>query len=144
MAALDEDGSHIEKHKRELYKALLEDFADLPKASKNMSYDDYAVVNVAPSVVPNPYLPSFRIFTYNITGTPYDPRRVNRGEVGMKSRDLQSALCTEPSFNSSWGCRLTQPWHSNPDSPSRTNRLWSALGYAQVGICLLYDLNSRL
>ncbi|KAI0921857.1 hypothetical protein AcW1_004280 [Taiwanofungus camphoratus] len=134
MAALDEDGSHIEKHKRELYKALLEDFADLPKASKNMSYDDYAVVNVAPSVVPNPYLPSFRIFTYNITGTPYDPRRVNRGEVGMKSRDLQSALCTEPSFNSSWGCRLTQPWHSNPDSPSRTNRLWSALGYAQYNL----------
>lgn len=29
--------------------------------------DDYAIINVAPSVVPE-YFPSVRVFTYNVTG----------------------------------------------------------------------------
>ncbi|TFY59676.1 hypothetical protein EVJ58_g5625 [Rhodofomes roseus] len=57
------------KKRRALYNTLLKTFDDLPKPKHNGSYDDYGVVNVSPSVVPNPYLPSFRIFTYNTTGS---------------------------------------------------------------------------
>lgn len=50
-----------------LYAALISDFEDLPRRAK-IDAGDYAVVNVAPAVVPNPYTPGFRVFSYNITG----------------------------------------------------------------------------
>ncbi|THG95806.1 hypothetical protein EW026_g5912 [Hermanssonia centrifuga] len=61
----------LKKHKQ-LYTTLLKDFSHISKPDK-AQYDSLAVVNVSPSVVPNPYLPSFRIFSYNISGTPYRP-----------------------------------------------------------------------
>lgn len=52
---------------------MLEDFKSLPPEKKpppgqghKINYDDYAIVNVAPSVVPV-HAASVRIFTYNIT-----------------------------------------------------------------------------
>jgi len=44
---------------------LLADFRELP-ARKKLNLDNFAFVNVAPSVVPT-YLPSVRVFTYNAT-----------------------------------------------------------------------------
>lgn len=113
-------GPHTEgkKKNRQLYHGLLKDFEDLPKAKRNSTYDDYAVVNVSPSVVPNPYLPSFRIFAYNTTGTPYAPA-LQPGHT----------LCDEDAGR----CDVAKRWYANPESPSRTNRLWTPLGYAQVG-----------
>lgn len=99
-----------------LFKTLIREFSDLPDP---MNYDDYAVVNVNPSVVPNPYLPSFRVFSYNITGA---VRRVDH--ASEKSRD--------PERRNRENCKWWRCWHPDPESPSRKNRLWTPLGYAQV------------
>ena len=56
----------IKTHIDDLCDALLKDFADLPKAGKT-DLSNYGVINVSPPVVPNPYLPTFRVFSYNIT-----------------------------------------------------------------------------
>ena len=50
-----------------LYDDLMDDFGRMRKEKKR-DEADYAVVNVSPSVVPNPLLPSFRVFSYNVTG----------------------------------------------------------------------------
>lgn len=127
-----------------LYNVLLEEFAALP-TNKKINLDEYAAVNVAPSVVPN-YLPSFRIFSYNVTDTldsiepeggkkkkkpapKKPPKRKHghrRGERGDKDKH-----CTEEKYQNSWKCHLDEPWNSDENSPSRTNRFWSPLGYAQ-------------
>lgn len=130
------------KHKhKELYDTLLKDFAGLPKPSQGINHDNYVAINVAPAVVPNPYLPSFRIFVYNITGTPYTPREPGRHaqeEGGEAQRsvnrlsDFTAPLCANPAARETWRCKLDEPWHSNETAPSRTKRLWSPVGYAQV------------
>jgi len=52
--------------KNQLHQDLRDDIARLPR---EIHPDDYIVVNVAPSVVPA-YLPSYRVFQYNITDYP--------------------------------------------------------------------------
>lgn len=77
------------KHK-ELYKSLLKDFNHISKkSSKKLDYDALTVVNVGPSVVPNPYLPSFRIYAYNLSGEGYAPSSVGieGGDVGYSIND---------------------------------------------------------
>ncbi|TFY83609.1 hypothetical protein EWM64_g409 [Hericium alpestre] len=124
----------------DLYDDLLKDFDALPQKNKETDYDDYGVVNVSPSVVPNPYLPSFRVFSYNITGADVSTpagldddlkKRKHGHRHGDGSRD---AYCKKPAYRGSWRCHLKEPWHSDPDSPSRRNTLWSPLGYAQYYI----------
>jgi len=122
-----------------LYRTLLEEFSALPKSPKMANY---AVVNVALSVVPNPYLPGFRIFSYNITGTGVvnsgngyrlaKPKRKHghpKGDEGNKT-----VHCKTDKYRDTWRCHLNRPWFSDPDSPSRSNRQWSPLGYAQYYI----------
>ncbi|KAF8514311.1 hypothetical protein JB92DRAFT_2920005 [Gautieria morchelliformis] len=59
---LHPDEASVQKKKRyKLHKTLREDFKDIPKKSK-IDLDEWAVVNVSPSVVANPYLPSLRVF----------------------------------------------------------------------------------
>lgn len=97
-------------------------------------------------MVPNPYLPTFRIFTYNITGAnsavgtlSCDERaRALKDRVpkhphggGGKAGDKKK-LCKEKEHKGSWKCKLHEPWHSDDKAPSRMNTLWSPLGYAQV------------
>ncbi|EPQ59245.1 hypothetical protein GLOTRDRAFT_98318 [Gloeophyllum trabeum ATCC 11539] len=122
------------KKKNRLYKELIEDFSDLPK-SKKIDYDEYAVVNISPSVVPNPYLPSFRIFTYNITGGPkkyLDSQR--KGHYRGPTMDRKKACRKGSAYQDTWWCQPHKPWHSDADAPSRTNALWAPLGYAQYNI----------
>lgn len=140
-----EDEVDATKKRKELYNGLLRDFAELPKSSQNTSHGDYGVVNVAPSVVPNPYLPSFRIFTYNTTGSPYNPghlgeeeqlvpRDGNRKLSTQRLDDVESPRCDLRGNMTIEACRPSRNWHSSPQSPSRTNRLWTLLGYAQVSL----------
>lgn len=165
------------KHK-DLYKTLLKDFNQVSKkSSKKLDYDALAVVNVAPSVVPNPYLPSFRIYAYNLSGEAYEPKLEgadgvlgkrsdelyyfydtgdNDGEQSYSGEDVSSASASAdsekrasgtrhlgdyvnrtrfcPDGSDSWACKLTERWYSSPRSPSRTNRLFTPLGFAQVSI----------
>lgn len=94
--------------------------------------DDYAVVNVAPSVVPNPYLPSFRVYSYNVTGGEERPSKQGKRKHGHRRDDRNNATCKSVEHAESWRCHLNEPWHSDADSPSRSNRQWTPLGYAQV------------
>ncbi|KAI0832451.1 Metallo-dependent phosphatase-like protein [Trametes gibbosa] len=138
--AAGSDPSVLKHPKKELYKLLLQEFADLPGA-RGLNHDNYAVVNVAPSVIPT-YLPSFRIYAYNSTGEPYRagqlgnvveaaPREAQRGRSGSLP-SFAGAQCAEGgAYENTWRCTLAQPWHSDARSPSRTNRLWTPLGYAQ-------------
>ena len=107
-----------------LFETLIGEFSDLPDP---MDYDHYAVVNVSPSVVPNPYVPSFRVFSYNITGT----TRVDHASDKPRGSERRHRKKCE-----SWRCQVGQ-WHSDPESPSRKNGLWTPLGYAQVGLITL-------
>ena len=124
----------LKHNKKELYRLLLQEFADVPKA-ENLDHDNYGVVNVAPSLVPT-YLPSFRIFVYNTTGELYEPGHLGEDEqpglATRSMRDVAGALCADPEYAHTWRCQLTEPWHSSPKSPSRTNALWTPLGFAQV------------
>ncbi|KAI0003083.1 endopolyphosphatase [Russula compacta] len=118
-----------------LYESLINDFGDLPAKGKT-DYDKYGVVNISPSVVPNPYLPSFRIYTYNITHAGENANmkktKSSKRKHGHRRGDGNKAeLCKEKRYKDSWRCKLDRPWHSDPDAPSRTNTLWSPLGYAQ-------------
>ena len=50
----------------DLWETLVNDFGEMTK--DKLDLDEYAVVNVGPSVVPNPYVPTFRVYAYNVTG----------------------------------------------------------------------------
>ncbi|KAJ7368315.1 Metallo-dependent phosphatase-like protein, partial [Mycena albidolilacea] len=116
-----------------LFETILADFAAMPKA-KEINLNDYAVIHVSPSVVPNPYLPSFRMFSYNVTGTVNSLKGRKHGHRhGGNSKDKQK-LCKLDKYRETWTCQLNETWHSDPDAPSRSNQLWTPLGYAQYYI----------
>lgn len=132
-----------------IFEALMTNFQALAKGSKHLNYDDYAVVTVSPSLVPNPYLPSFRVFSYNISGL----GSTTVGVVGedeyllMTKKERASRWkhlpyrhgndgnndrqCMGAGYRDSWRCKL-RPWRSDSHAPSRQNTLWTPLGYAQV------------
>lgn len=120
-----------EKHAK-LYDSLINDFGDLPKKGKT-DHDNYGVVNVSPSVVPNPFLPSFRIYTYNIThaGENTHMKKKKRKHGHRRGKGNKAEQCKKKAYKNSWRCKLNKRWHSDPDAPSRINTLWSPLGYAQ-------------
>ncbi|KAI0081809.1 endopolyphosphatase [Panus rudis PR-1116 ss-1] len=146
LAIEAEDGLMKKKHK-DLYGTLLKDFNHVRKES-NLNHAHYAVVNVAPSVVPNPYLPSFRIFSYNISGSPYVPGDLgDSGGQSIASRDEASADCLDDDDSGGscekWTKDAKDSWYSSPDSPSRKNGLWTPLGYAQYYIPNLNGTGKR-
>ncbi|KAG1896469.1 Metallo-dependent phosphatase-like protein [Suillus fuscotomentosus] len=128
-----------------LFETLIADFSEIPAPLEDTRYDDYAVVNVNAAIVPNPYIPSFRIFTYNITGLSTltkdigsDPylqmikatqrrRALNHEQV----RTFKKPKCEHKKFRNAWRCQPHKLWHSDSKSPSRHNSLWSPLGFAQ-------------
>ncbi|KAG6900961.1 hypothetical protein C0993_004398 [Termitomyces sp. T159_Od127] len=107
----------------------MQDFAALFK-SGNVDYGDFAVVNTASSVVPNPYLPSFRIFAYNVTGGESRYKASKRRSHGHKhgNRADKIAQCRLSKNQDTWKCFLNETWHSDPESPSRSNKQWTPLG----------------
>lgn len=101
-----------------LFDNLLSDFAEL---DEEINEDEYAVVNVAPSVVPI-YLPSFRVFLYNVTGSALrTTKRLPGSRSGSEDAECEQEKGWEEDYRSSDG-----------RSPSRYNTLWSPIGYAQV------------
>ncbi|KAF9009052.1 Metallo-dependent phosphatase-like protein [Cyathus striatus] len=127
-----------------LFETLLEEFSALPN-SKDMILDEYAVINVAPSVVPNPYVPSFRVFAYNTSNAVGNPlggkgsKRKHghrRGDRGNKAEQ-----CKSEKHRNTWKCHLEEPWYSDPGSPSRSNQRWTPLGFAQYNIPALQEGN---
>lgn len=151
------------KKKKNLAETLMKDFSELPKAKKT-DLDEYAVINVSPSVVPNPYLPSFRVFAYNVTGAPSisvirqkqqsdddasatpenflkeikGSKRKHGHRHPKKDREVD---CAKKEYRDTWACRPKKKFYADEDAPSRRNQLWTPLGYAQVsGILLLLIL----
>lgn len=137
-----------------LAETLLEEFRSIPKEGKT-DLDDYVVINVSPSVVPNPYLPTFRVFAYNVTevvvgrGSSDDEsflllRKKKKGKKdkkgkkspkrdhGHKHRKEREVDCKDKKHRNTWACRPRKPQYASGESPSRTNSLWTPLGYAQV------------
>jgi endopolyphosphatase len=109
-----------------------------PTKPKDLDFADYAIVNVAPPVVPNPYLPAFRVFAYNISAG--DDTEIMKTIMGKKRRhghrrgdhDDKASYCRKEIYRETWKCYLNESWHSDPESPSRNNKQWTPLGYAQV------------
>jgi endopolyphosphatase len=136
----------------DLYEQLIEDFGYLRRMGKARDEDDYAVVNVGPSVVPNPYLPTFRVYAYNISGTTdkdglYSEDKVEELKKKKKKKKKggrnhkhrrgprkgeRFKKCKDAAYQDSWRCHLDEEWHSDAEAPSRSNTLWTPLGYAQV------------
>lgn len=111
-------------------KSLHKDFSKVPKKSKT-DEDDYTIIMAAPSLVANPYLSSLRIFSYNITGaeddnvTTFKKKKKEKKEKGKKD-------CRKKKNRDKWSCRPQKPRHGDANSPSRSNTLWTPLGYSQV------------
>lgn len=123
-----------------LIEELFQEFEALPEA-KDLDLDQYVVINVSPSVVPNPYLPSFRVYSYNITGVldiASSEKALNK-KHHHRDRDRggnnDGVDCDNEKERETWACRPKKPYHIDPKSPSRANQLWSPLGYAQVSHC---------
>lgn len=130
---------------RTIFETLIADFSEIPEPLEDTHYDNYAVVNVNAAIVPNPYIPSFRVFTYNTTGLSgfakdigSDPylqtikatqrrRALNHEQV----RAFTEPKCEREEYRNSWRCQFDKPRHSDSESPSRRNSLWSPTGFAQ-------------
>uniref|UniRef100_A0A0W0FJR2 Uncharacterized protein n=1 Tax=Moniliophthora roreri TaxID=221103 RepID=A0A0W0FJR2_MONRR len=131
----------------DLYQALIEDFGKLP-STKKVNLDEFGVINVSPPAVPNPYLPTFRIFSYNVSG--YEMAQEQKRKGGRKpghhrgDHGDKTVLCKEKPYSMSWKCHLSNDsWYSDPEAPSRMNTLWTPTGYAQYYIPDLDDASSK-
>ncbi|KAG1754048.1 Metallo-dependent phosphatase-like protein [Suillus paluster] len=142
-----------------IFETVMDDFEALAK-TKDLNYDDYAVVNVSPSLVPNPYLPTFRVFSYNISGLGSS----SVGAVGEDEYLLMTKMdrasrwkhlpyrhgddgndgrqCMSAAYRESWRCKF-HPWRSDSHAPSRQNSLWSPLGYAQYYMPRLEEYDEK-
>ncbi|KAF9462658.1 Metallo-dependent phosphatase-like protein [Collybia nuda] len=141
----NQDRSRFERE--ELYETLLREYSALPTSSKELDFGDYGVVNVSPPVVPNPYLPSFRVFSYNTTssgvGTSAKKKKGSKRKHGHRRGDHgnKDSHCAKEEYKNTWKCYLNETWYSDPDSPSRSNTRWTPLGYAQFYIPSLETAN---
>jgi len=174
----------MKKKRYSLPQTLRKDFKSLPpaKTPKNgtghkINYDDYVVVNVGPSVVPA-YLPSVRVFRYNVTewnnppnksapleepepefayegqtvfsldggdeakeddddeededGAPGDGKKKKGSKRHHGHRhDPGEIDCTIKKNRKKDECLFDKPRHASKHSPSRSNKLWTPLGYTQ-------------
>ncbi|KAL4075854.1 Endopolyphosphatase [Scleroderma yunnanense] len=123
-----------------LYDTLVAEFATLPDPEEEIDYDDYAVINVNPSVVPNPYVPAFRAYAYNTTGL----TGALVMDVGHRTNMLWGYEAPHRHGNS--GNRHTRDleitWRTNVP-PSKRNSLWTPLGYAQYWMPKLEEYNGK-
>jgi len=124
-----------------LFETLIQEFSALPKSA---NYDDYAAVNVGPSVVPNPYVPTFRIFSYNITeNAEQRPNKASKRKHGHRRghQGNKTTQCKSEEYRDTWRCHLNDPWYSDPAAPSRNNGRLTPLGYAQYYLPGLDEAN---
>jgi len=125
-------GGRASQQADDLSAILLEEFAELPK-KKGTDEDWYSVINVSPSVVPNPFVPSFREFTYNTTGSEVGGLKKKKGKKGKKRPPKKGKRvdCGKKENKGRWECRKRQGGHQDAEAPARRNGMWTPLGYAQ-------------
>ncbi|GMK57666.1 hypothetical protein CspeluHIS016_0405000 [Cutaneotrichosporon spelunceum] len=120
-----------------LLQLLKKSYGGLPAEIK---YKDYAVINVAPSIIPT-YQPAARIYSYNISGVTLDSGV--RLQVEHPTPDdpmdamwkAKKGSCKKPENMYKPHCSLkSRPRYASPDSPSRSNRPFTTLGYTQFYI----------
>ncbi|EJD01156.1 uncharacterized protein FOMMEDRAFT_21595 [Fomitiporia mediterranea MF3/22] len=139
-----------ERSHSSLAETLFTDFSTLPRKGKT-DLDEYVIINVGPSVVPNPYVPTFRVYAYNATGGSSDQpgealpepdsdlkKKKKKGGKGKKRKHGHrhpgretNVDCKKKENRGTWACRPRKPQYASDDSPSRRNTLWTPLGYAQ-------------
>lgn len=135
-----------------LQEVLFKDFGDLPKRSK-LKLEDYAVVNVAPSVIPT-YFPGIRVFSYNVTGIEHEKIQDDRDDVlssghknkhrpgknhghkkkkgGHRHGKKPKSDCRKEKNQDKPHCKFRRkPRYYSPNSPSRSNTMFTPLGYTQ-------------
>lgn len=144
---------NLTEHTASLFDTLVADFSRLPAPQDGMDYGNYAVVNVNPSVVPNPYVPTFRAYAYNVTGLPTSGVR----EVGGSERCDRVGFRGSPDYQGKsesgamkWegrdelkGCGVDFDGRVPFGSPSRRNLLWTPLGYAQYWMPKVEEYDAR-
>lgn len=138
--------------KAESMKKDLQDSWDLLPPVTDLKYKDYAVMNVGPSVIPT-YIPSARIFSYNITGVtleadsqvmfinlpPDEEDEEDLAEIEITKKD-----CKKPENEDKPRCAFkNKPRYSSPESPSRSNKPLSALGYTQFFLPTIEKQNKQ-
>ncbi|GAB1520067.1 Endopolyphosphatase [Rhizoctonia solani] len=111
------------------------EFKELSK-QKKVDYDDYFIVNIGPSVIPE-YTPSVRVFTYNITGAELNGSSpITNVDELLDSEEVNASKidCRKKENKDKKKCVFKKPRHASKRSPSRRNSLWSPTGYAQFYI----------
>ncbi|KLT41553.1 hypothetical protein CC85DRAFT_247424, partial [Cutaneotrichosporon oleaginosum] len=118
---------------------LRKSFAGLPGPTE-LKYKDYAVINVAPSIIPT-YQPAARIYSYNITGISLDSKAREEGVYPQpddpvdEMRKKPKGNCKKPENWYKPHCSFkTRPRYASPESPSRSNKPFTILGYTQFFI----------
>ncbi|KAG9123357.1 hypothetical protein FRC07_015054 [Ceratobasidium sp. 392] len=123
-------GRNKESSIAENVRASCKEFA----RKKKLDYDDYFIVNIGPSVIPE-YTPSVRIFTYNVTNAESSDFDDNK-DAGLdwSEPSISKIDCSKKENKNKKQCVFKKPRHANKHSPSRTNTLWSPTGYSQFFI----------
>jgi len=128
--------------KKDLYRLLMRSFDRLEEPSQ-LDLDAFSVIHTSPSVVPNPYLPSLRIWGYNVSGldvvglnekTASNTSGLKKGKPPRHGRPSKKR-CKRREDKFKWWCQLPErPWYSDENAPSRKNGPLTPLGYVQVRV----------
>lgn len=128
------------RKKADVLKQFLKKSFEAIPGPTELKYKDYAVVNVAPSIIPT-YFPAARIYSYNISGVTNDAnirQQVTRPAPDDPLDPLKKSRkgdCAKPANEHKPHCSFkTKPRYASPESPSRSNKALSVLGYTQFYI----------
>ena len=129
-----------------LSETLRKDFGNMP-STRHLKLKDYAVLNVAPSIIPT-YYPGVRIFQYNITGLDDESeerellKKKKKKKGGRHHRHGEPKDdCDLPENEDKPHCAFKHlPRYYDKNSPSRRNGPLTPLGYTQF---YLPDIDTR-
>lgn len=137
-----------------LKKSLMDSFENLADPDV-FKHKDYAIMNVGPSVLPA-YIPSARIFSYNISGVVLEDDFVARPFVPLvqdqedetDSTEEEDLLlkkeCKKPENADKPKCSFkNKPRYSSPESPSRSNKPLTPLGFTQFFLPDIEDQKNK-
>lgn len=142
-------GQVDEQSRASLAEVLFQDFRMIPKKAKT-DLDEYAIINVGPSVVPNPYVPTFRVYAYNATGKTVEEMKKGKKngpkrKHGHRHPGRETEVdCKKKANRDTWACRPEKPHYTSKKSPSRQNTRWTPLGYAQARAFLFHSFPCSL
>jgi len=155
----EEEG--FKSKKKELYSMLMKSFSKLDDTAK-LNMDTYSIIHTSPSIVPNPYLPSMRVWGYNVSGLDLNSETVREADGGAHPSEAEDGTnkkkkkkkkpkepdtarpgkkrCKKLEDKYKWWCQLPErEWFTDEDAPSRKNGPLSPLGYTQFWVPKLDD-----